>query len=132
MRVVAEDVRCQICLKRQKTKGKRLMEVVQGGRVRANHNDTVLFGGAKIAAVGGLVWWDKDKRRDAHGHEVGPVLANVRIMRGSVALVCKAGDSIKHVGRLGLLDENTAGVGQSSGGREKTCGGIVAMTNVRG
>ena len=69
----------------------------------ADHNDTVLFGGAKIAAVGGLVWWGKDKRRDAHGHKVGPVLANVRRMRGSVASVGKASDSIEKCLMLGAV-----------------------------
>ena len=103
LRVVVKDVTCQIRLKGRKTEGKRLMKVAQGGGVWADHNDTVLFGGAKIAAVGGLVWWGKDKRRDAHGHKVGPVLANVRRMRGSVASVGKASDSIEKCLMLGAV-----------------------------
>ena len=64
-----------------------MVKVAQGGRVWANHNNTILFGGAKIAVVGGLVGWGENIWRDAHRHKVGPMLNKIRRVRGSVTSV---------------------------------------------
>ena len=87
LRVVVDDVFCQIRLKGQKTGRKGMVKSEQDDRVWANHSYTILFGGAKIAVVGGLVGWGENMGRDAHRHKVATVLTEIRRVRGSVASV---------------------------------------------
>ena len=87
LRIVVYNVFYQIRLKGQKTGRKGMVKSEQDDRVWANHSYTILFGGAKIAVVGGLVGWGENMGRDAHRHKVATVLTEIRRVRGSVASV---------------------------------------------
>lgn len=98
LRVVVYDVFCEIRLKGQQTGRKGVVKSEQLGRVWADHNDTILFGGAEKAVVGGLIGWGKNMGRDRHRRKVAPVLAEIRRVRGSVASVGQADGTIKNAG----------------------------------
>ena len=107
---------------------KRLMKVPQGDAVWSNHSDTILCGSTKFVVVG-LKWWDEKDSRDGHGPKLILVFEKVRGIRRSMATILEPISSVEHFGLFGMVDENTAIVGQSPGDGEETCGGIVAADN---
>ena len=81
MRIVVDDVLRQMKLEGGQPGWKRLVEIAQGGGVRANGKHTVPFDGAKVTVIGGLIGRGKDMRLDLHDQEVVPEGAEVSRMR---------------------------------------------------